>query len=76
MSRAKYLIEFIMGLVLTIPLLEESIRIVLGYNSSLFIYKIFFLLLFWTIEIVGYLLIFDGILGFFFDKGFIESIRY
>lgn len=75
MGDPKYLLESFFGFLITSPLLDESIKTVLNYDNSLLFWKIIFLVLFWVIDIVGYIAILDGLTRFFFDKNLKETIE-
>ncbi len=71
----KYLFESIIGFIVTSPLIDESIKTVLNYNNSLLFYKIVFLILFWILDVVGYITILDGITRCFLDKNIVETTK-
>lgn len=75
MCKIKYLLESVIGFIITSPFLEESIRNVLNYDNSLLFYKILFLLLFWIIDIVGYIVIIDGLTRLFLGMNFFETVK-
>lgn len=72
MVEIKYLWESFVGFIISSPILEECVRIVSGYDSYLIVWTIIFLALFWIINIVGYILILDGLTRCFFDKNIKE----
>lgn len=73
--KLKYLFESIIGFIVTSPLLDESIKTVLNYNNSLLFYKIIFLILFWILDVVGYITILDGITRCFLDKNIVKTTK-
>lgn len=75
MAKIKYLLESVVGFIMTSPLLKESIQTVLEYDNSLLIYKIIFLIFFSILNVIGYLAIFDGLTRCFLDKNLKETLE-